>query len=673
MDLTPLVPLRRSRATATTATTSSQGSSTLAADGSGALSAGERAALVALAEVVLPGGHGLPAGGPETVRRFEAWLGEVPEVHGRVLRAAIQMLDAATLPTRRARLSRLPFDERLRALRALEDTKSFPVRALVRAVTVPLKRAHFDDPAIYAAFDVPWSRPSTTRDETPRWWSQVTNGRELSEDLELECEVVVVGTGAGGAAAAYELARRGRAVVLLEEGDYHRRSELRGTGGGKYQRFYRDFGLTIGLGNVGAPIWAGKAVGGSTFINSGTCYRSSERVFSRWRRELGLPAEFSEVGLHPYFERVEAMLGVETARDHLGTIGDIIARGADKLGLHHGPLARNAPGCDGQGHCAYGCPTGAKRSTDVSYVPAALERGAMLVTAARVSHVDVVAGRAVGVSGTLLPSEEGGPRRTFKVKADAVIVAGGALMTPLLLDKSGACQTSGQLGKNLSIHPASVVFAKMPERVDQSRGIPQSYAIDQFMDRGLMFEGGSLPPDLAAASFPYSGHGYMEAMASYPHLATFGFMIEDESRGQVRRGPGGSPLLTYNLSRRDVRRMHEAFGLLAEVYLEAGAEVVYPFVLGHEELRSKSDVERLRRAELKAGDFEVVGFHPLGTCKVGRDPKTSCVDPEHEAHDVRGLYVMDGSAVPSALGVNPQLTIMALALRAAEHLDARLS
>ena len=137
--------------------------------------------------------------------------------------------------------------------------------------------------------------------------------------------------------------------------------------------------LYMTLGNVGIPVWAGRAVGGSTVVNSGTCYRAPERTFALWRRRFGLPEVFSSAGLGPYYERVEAMLQVAPAkRLHVGAIGEIIARGAAHLGYQHNVLRRNAPDCDGQGVCCFGCPTGAKRSTDVSYVPEALMRGAEL-------------------------------------------------------------------------------------------------------------------------------------------------------------------------------------------------------------------------------------------------------------------------------------------------------
>jgi choline dehydrogenase-like flavoprotein len=504
-------------------------------------------------------------------------------------------------------------------------------------------------------------------DESPRWLAQVTHGREVTEDLSLECEVVVIGSGAGGAAAAYELASRGRAVLLLEEGDYHRRSSFRGVASRANHAMYRDHGMTIALGNVGIPLFSGRAVGGSTVINSGTCYRAPARTFALWRSRFGLGEDFTPEALAPYYERVEAMLQVKRAdKAHLGAIGPLIARGAERLGYAHGPLMRNAPDCDGQGVCCFGCPTGAKRSTDVSYVPEALKRGAQLVTAAHVETIDMVAGRARGVTASLGPA-----KHKLTVKASAIIVAGGALMTPLLLRKNGLGKLPS-LGKNLSIHPASKVFALFDERVEQWHGIPQGYTIDHFAEEGLMFEGASVPFAIASMGVPWTGKRFMELMAEYPHLATFGFMIQDESRGEVRAGPGGAPLVLYNMNERDVRLMQRGMETLCEVFQAAGARRVLPLLPGHDEVNTKAALDALHASRVRPSELEVTAYHPLGTCRIGADDG-ACLGPDHELKGAKGVYVCDGSAVPSSLGVNPQMTIMAMALRAAEIVDGRLS
>lgn len=629
--------------------------------------------LTAIAEAAMPPGQFLEGAGAKTVEVTHRWLQSVPEHVVRAIQSAAWAIELSTLPTRRSRFSTLPLDARMDALRSWEQSPSFAARMVLRAALSPLKQAHFERAEMFKHVDCRFELP-TVRDERPRWLSQVTSGRDVTDDLDLECEVVVIGTGAGGAAAAYELASRGRAVLMLEEGDLHRRSSFNGRAVQANQTLYRDQGIMFAIGNAGVPVWAGRAVGGSTLINSGTCYRTPERTLRSWRESMGLPDVFSSEGLGPYFDRVEAMLQVTPASPlHVGTIGPIIAKGAAHLGYKHGVLRRNAPDCDGQGVCCFGCPTGAKRSTDVSYVPEALLRGAQLVTAARVDTVDIVAGRARGVTATLGGEREDGERRpTLRVRADAVVVAAGTLLTPLLLRRSGACLSSGMLGKNLSIHPASKVVALFDERVDQWKGIPQGYAIDEFAEEGLMFEGGSLPFDITAIALPWTGRRFTELMEQYRYLANFGFMIQDESRGEVRPGIGRSPLVIYNLNRKDVARMQRGFEILCEVYQAAGAKRVLPFVTGSDEVTTKADLERLKARRLRAGDFDVAAFHPLGTCKIGVDPGTSCLGPDHEAHDVAGLYVCDGSAVPSSLGVNPQVTIMAMALRAAEIIDARL-
>jgi choline dehydrogenase-like flavoprotein len=634
------------------------------------LSDRERRLLLAIVEAAMPASGRLEGGGPKTIARFERWLSHIPPSTARGLRTGYLALEASPLPTRGRPFSRLPLEARMEVLAAWEQSHLFPVRALLRALLTPLKHAHFDRPEMFAHVGCRYQLEAV-RDETPRWLAQVTDGREVSADLALACEVVVVGTGAGGAAAAYELASRGRAVLLLEEGDYHRRASFRGVSSWANETLYRDRSLTLALGNVGIPLFSGRAVGGSTVINSGTCYRAPRRTFALWRSRFGLGAEFSPAGLSPYYERVEAMLQVTPASPlHLGAIGPIIARGAERLGLHHGALRRNAPDCDGQGVCCFGCPTGAKRSTDVSYVPAALERGAQLVTAAHVQTLDLVAGHARGVTASLGPHREGQRRPRLTVKADAVVVAGGALMTPLLLGRSGLAKRPS-LGKNLSIHPASKVFALFDERLEPWKGIPQGYSIDHYAEEGLMFEGGSMPFNIVSVGSPWTGRRYMELMDQYPHLATFGFMIQDESRGEVRAGPGGAPLVLYNLDERDTRLMQRGIETLCAVFQAAGARRVLPLLPGHDEVTTPAQLEHLRQSRIKPGDLDVTAYHPLGTCRIGAD-EAACLGPDHEMKDAPGVYVCDGSAVPSSLGVNPQMTIMAMALRAAEIIDSRL-
>lgn len=622
----------------------------------------------ALARAAIPEGPVLPGGGDATVARLEQWMAGASPREATAMEALLWSAEIASVPSTGRRLSALSPRKAARFLERWERSTSPLRRAHLRAVLTPVKAAHFDDAEVFSRAGCP--RPPATLekvrvDEPARFAQQVTDGKKHDDELALECEVVVVGTGAGGAACAYELARRGRAVVLLEEGDYHRRSSFSGRAHPMSKRLYRDKGLTMSLGNVGIPIWAGRAVGGTTLINSGTAYRAPDRVLGRWESELGLP--LGPDVLRPYYDRVASMLQVARAdMKYVGGVGRVVARGADRLGWSHHALDRNAPACDGQGVCCFGCPTGAKRSTDVSYVPEALLRGAQLVTAAKVTGIDVVGGRARGVRGVL------GSGRAFTVKADAVVVSAGALMTPVLLRRAGACGSSRALGKNLSIHPASKVMAVFDEPIDMASAIPQGYCVDEFSEEGIMLEGGSTPLDVTALAVPWVGRRYVEVLERFRNLAIFGLMIEDTSRGEVRPGRNGSPFITYLLNERDLRRMARGMSLLAQIFVAAGAARVMPFLPGAPEVWTMEGARAIADLPLRAMDLEVTAYHALGTCRIGADPETSVCGPDHETHETAALYVVDGSSVPTPLGVNPQMTIMALALRAGELIDARL-
>jgi choline dehydrogenase-like flavoprotein len=454
-------------------------------------------------------------------------------------------------------------------------------------------------------------------------------------------------------------------VVFVEQGRYFDRSEFSGRPFEMQQKLYRRGGSTFSIGNVGIPIPLGQTVGGSTTVNSGTCLRAPDRVLASWRDELGLD-ELGPDGMARYFERVERVLQVEVARTELlGGNGRVIARGCEALGFtRHGPLTRNAPGCDGQGVCCFGCPTDAKRSTNVSYIPMALRAGAELFPGAEVTRIMVEGGRARGV----VARTDGGHQLT--VHARAVVVACGTIMTPLLLGGQRLGGRSGQLGRNLSIHPCCGALAEFDEQILPWNGIPQGYAIDELHEEGILFEGAAVPLEMTMTMTPMIGPELVRLAESFDRVASFGFLVEDTTRGSVH-DVRGQPVIQYWLSERDVSHIKRGLDVLAQIFFAAGARVVHAPVAGFERLRP-DDLPALRRARLRPWDLDVSAYHPLGTARMGRDPASSVIDPDHRLHDIEALYVADGSAVPTSLGVNPQVTIMALATRAAEKIAQAL-
>jgi len=468
----------------------------------------------------------------------------------------------------------------------------------------------------------------------------------------LDADFCVVGAGAGGAVVAAELAEGGARVVVLEQGPSHDPDRFSARPPEMLARLYRDGGQTATLGSPPILLPLGRGVGGTTLVNSGTCFRTPPHVLERWADEFGL--ELDEQTLAPCFERVERALSVgEVTPELAGANAAVARRGAERLGWSHGYLRRNARGCVGSGVCVFGCPTSAKQHTGITYVPRATAAGARIVTGADVRSVLVERGRAVGVSARLV---DGG---RLEVRAPEVIVACGTIHTPLLLERSGLPDASGQRGSNLALHPATAAFALMDDIVDMARGVPQSFYVDEFAADGIMFEGVAGPPAYAAMSLPLTGARHRRAMADYRRLAQFGLMVSDASRGRVRT-LAGRPVIRYDLCAEDLAKFRAGLARLHELFLAAGAREVYlPLPDG------------VSPARARAQDLTLMAFHPLGTARADARPTHGVTDGDLAVHGVVGVHVADGSVVPSALGVNPQLTIMALATRLAFQLLGR--
>lgn len=628
------------------------------------LSERERKVLGAVAAAGLPAGKTFPAADEGTLRRVEQFFSSQAGVTRAGYRGLLRMIDAASLLRHRRGFAALEPGKRLALLEEWR-AGNLAKRSALRGLMVPIKMSYFDDPRLYRALGCAWERPLPMAEAKPPWFRERVHGAGEAAGEVLECDVVVVGTGAGGAVMARELAEQGLAVILLEEGGYADRADFAGRPFDNQRKLYRAGGATFSVGNVFIPIPLGRTVGGTTAVNSGTCFRTPDKVLARWRDELGL-ADLAPEKMARHFERVERVLGVApTAAAHYGGCAQAVMRGADKLGYSHKPLQRNAPDCDGQGVCCFGCPTDAKRSTNVSYVPLALRAGAELYTGARVEKILFEGGRAVGVQAST-------ERGAMTVRARAVVISCGTLITPVLLMRNGVAKGSRHLGGNLSIHPAVACLAEMGERVESWRGVPQGYSVDEFADEGIMMEGVATPLEYTAAAMNHIGPRLMELAEGFDRVASFGMMVSDTSRGRVRLIRDRA-VVTYHLGSRDVRKLQRGVIELSRIFFAAGARAVLTPIHGYDELRSERELDELEGAEIRASDLSLSAHHPLGTARMGKSAATSIVDEDHQVHGTPGLYVVDGAAVPTALGVNPQVTIMAMATRAAERLAAKLS
>ncbi len=477
-----------------------------------------------------------------------------------------------------------------------------------------------------------------------------------------ECDVVIVGSGAGGAAAAATLAEAGLDVIVLEAGGSYDRDSYPSDPLEAIATLYRDAGLTIAEGRPPIPVPVARTVGGTTVINSGTCFRAPEPVLEEWQRRFGI--EWAP-DLAPDFAEAEEFLRVTPIDpERMGRNGQLAMEGAGALGISGGPISRNAGDCVQCSSCPYGCKIDAKRGMNVSYLPRAVAAGARIRAGVEARRVLVEDGRAVGVSCVVGgPAEGNGHRAPYTVRARrATIVAGGALGTPELLLRSGV--GGDQVGRNLHIHPACWVGARYEEEVRGWEGVMQSYYVDEWEPERVLLEATFTPLPFGGAWLQGTGREHQEAMLGFGHVGSIGVQLQDLSTGRVGVARDGSLRAFYKLSAEDTEALTFGIARAAEVHFAAGATEVYPNIARAGVLKP-SGLAEFEATDFKPSELRLEAFHPLGTARIAADPREGVCAADGSVNGVAGLYVADASLFPGAVGVNPMMTIIAFAKRVA--------
>lgn len=490
-------------------------------------------------------------------------------------------------------------------------------------------------------------------------------------DTEINCGVVVVGSGPAAGAAAAVLAASGIDVVVLSAADFGPpRAGLEA-----WQAVANRFGPIAGMNPDGIAVLKGACSGGEQVVNHTAAFRTPDAIRAEWA-ELGA-RQFAD---HEYGRALDAVcqkLGGTTEPAPNGVPGDVMARGLHELGWHAASIPRSIRGCDAGsvcGHCSAGCPLGAGRPRNTTWLHDATRYGARIALGVIVDEVLIRSGKATGVSARSVDGH------AVTVRADAVVAAGGAVNTAALLIRSGL--TNPNIGRYLRLHPHLNVFAEYEDDLESWDQSSMPYSAEHSdLDGngyGVRYVGQPLSPWMLAYG-PWTGaRAFSYDRSCLRRTSTICVVLRDRGSGRVAAGRGGAPAVHYRVGGIDLDHVRAGVRGAVRIAEAAGAKRIWPqhrrrleYRPGHDELDGY-----LRGCTAASRNYGQVAFyttHQLGTARMGGSPATSATDPDGATWEVRNLVVADGSCFPTATGVNPLISIEAIAYMNANRLASALS
>jgi len=495
-------------------------------------------------------------------------------------------------------------------------------------------------------------------------------------DLDLSCDVCVIGSGAGGGTAAAVLSAAGCDIVVLEAGSYFDDADFDGDALHGFERLYAEAG-NAATRDQSVNLLAGECLGGGTVVNYCTSFRTPDDIRAEWA-STGVPW-FATEEYTRSLDAVCARLSVNLEHNRVSAREQILQRGLQSLGWHCAAMPRNVIGCEQSkicGYCGFGCAIGAKQSAVKTWLADAQHAGARFYVETRAERVRLKEGSAVGVEARTRRGQR------VSVRCQAVVAACGAIHTPALLLRSGL--RNEHIGRHLYLHPVSNISGIFREEIRPWEGTMQAVYSDQFRflsgNYGVKYETTALQPAIQAAVLPWrdSGH-YRSLLQKLSHTVGIGTLLRDRDGGRITVDREGHPVSDYSLSAFDRKHLRQGFIGAARILEAAGAELIYSphakWCAYQPERRGSlgSFVQGMDFAGWDAGQLALFSFHIMGSARMGGSPKTSATNPDGQTWEIRNLYVMDGSAFPSASGVNPMISIEAIAHRNASSLGVKFN
>ncbi len=521
------------------------------------------------------------------------------------------------------------------------------------------------------------------REGLARGW-RVRGGPHAPLPDTLDCDVAIVGCGAGAGISAEVLCKAGLSVVIVEEGPLKSSSDFKQREADAYPQLYQE-SASRKTADKAIQILQGRCVGGSTTVNWTSSFRTPKTTLDFWRDRFGL-VEYSAESLAPWFRLAERRLHIEPWNVPPNENNDLLRRGARELGIRTGVIARNVKGCVNLGSCGMGCPTNAKQSMLLTTLPAALDRGAVMLVNTRVEQVLIRDDKAMGLVCTAVTQNGEATGDPVIVRSRHVVVAGGAINSPALLMRSNAADPYRLMGSRTFLHPTVMSAAVFDQRVAGWQGAPQTVYSDHFLEvdpidgpMGFKIEAPPLHPLIFATTMGGFGREMTETLAAFPNTHAQLALLRDgfhpqSPGGRVSLKRDGTPLLDYPLNAFTMDAARRGLLLMAQLQFAAGAKKV---LVGHESAKPYTSWPQARDAintlPMKPLLTRIVSAHVMGGCGMAGDERRGVVSADGTHWHIENLSVHDGSVFPTSIGANPQLSIYGIVNRMATKLAKKLS
>ncbi|GKZ98706.1 hypothetical protein AnigIFM60653_000039 [Aspergillus niger] len=520
------------------------------------------------------------------------------------------------------------------------------------------------------------------------------------EPETIETDVVIVGSGCGGSVAAKNLAEAGHKVLVLDKSYHYTSNHFPMNFNEAFTSMFESGGAVV-TDDGSMAVLAGSTWGGGGTVNWSAALQTQSFVREEWAKN-GLPF-FTSMEFQNCMDRVSDRMGVDVEHIKHNKTNRFILEGARRMGYSAKTVPQNTGhGEHYCGYCTLGCHSTGKKGPTETFLADAATAGATFIEGFRANKIiftDTKDGQvASGVEGVwtsrdayLGRSGATAVKRNVTIKAKRVVVSCGTLQSPLLLLRSGL--KNPHIGRNLHLHPVIIAGAVLEEEFRPWEGAALTTVVNEFENldnqgHGVKIEALSMVPAAFLPLFPWrNGLDYKLWVQKLPRMAGLIMLARDQGSGRVYPDPGdGRIRIDYTVSPMD--RKHIVEGLIASAkmaYVSGAKEFhtswreVPPFIRPTDS--DTEDAEGANNAALQAWIAEVrrkkpadpertmfASAHQMGTCRMGKSPRTSVVDSDCQVWGTRGLYVVDASVFPSASGVNPMITNMAIADRASRNL-----